>query len=326
MSEREITVIVPAYNVAAFILPCLHSLQAQTCRAWRCIVVDDGSLDDTADRVVRLDDPHISLVQQANAGVSAARNRALGMATGDYVMFLDGDDILHPQALDRLAHALDTRPAAVAAFGTFTKILPNGAPYPGQKPLDRHVYPDGDVLETMLHGNFLANGGHMLIRTEAARRLGGFDAAIRLSEDWEFWCRLAAEGEFAFVGNAPEIFSLRVRPGSSSGGLSVDWANHQPALAAIAGNPKIRGRFSDAAWARIERAMTASAMWEAGRVNFTMRRFEAARRLMLGAFRLEPNSKRAVFLAAAGVQRLTNRPTLSRLRYRDADMEADALG
>jgi hypothetical protein len=324
MSERESVVIVPAYNVADYILPCLHSIQAQTYPHWRCIVVDDGSLDDTARRVLALDDARVSLVQQTNAGVSAARNRALAMAAGPYVMFLDGDDILHPQALDRLAHALDTRPAAVASFGTFTKILPNGAPYPGQKPLDRHVYPDGDVLETMLHENFLANGGHMLIRTEAARRLGGFDASIRLSEDWEFWCRLAADGEFAFVGNEPEIFSLRVRPGSASGGLSVEWANHQPALAAIAGNPRIRNRFSEAAWTRIERAMTASAMWEAGRVNFTMRRFEAARKLMLGAFRLDPSSKRAVFLAAAGVQRLTNRPTLSRLRYRDTDLEADA--
>lgn len=325
MSQPEITVIVPAYNVADFILPCLRSVQSQTRAMWRCIVVDDGSLDDTAGLVVRLDDPKISLVQQSNAGVSAARNRALAMATGDHVMFLDGDDILHPQALDRLARALDARPKAVAAYGTFTKILPSGAPYPGQKPLAQHVYPDGDVLEPMLHENFLANGGHMLIRTEVARRLGGFDGAIRLSEDWEFWCRLAAEGEFAFVGNEPEIFSLRVRPGSSSGGLSVDWANHQPALAAIAGNPRIRARFSDAAWARIERAMTASAMWEAGRVNFTMRRFGAARKLMLGAFRLEPSPKRAVFLAAAGVQRLTNRPTLSRLRFRDADMDADAL-
>jgi hypothetical protein len=325
MSEREITVIVPAYNVADFILPCLRSVQSQTHAMWRCIVVDDGSLDGTGARVIELGDPRISLVQQSNAGVSAARNRALAMAAGEHVMFLDGDDILHPQALARLARALDERPDAVAAYGTFAKILPNGAPYPGQKPLARHVYPDGDVLETMLHGNFLANGGHVLIRTEVARRLKGFDGSIRLSEDWEFWCRLAAEGEFAFVGNEPEIFSLRVRPGSSSGGLSVDWANHQPALEAIAGNPRIRDRFKAADWARIERAMTASAMWEAGRVNFTMRRFTPARQLMLGAFRLEPSPKRLAFLMAAAVQRFTNRPTLSRLRFRDADLEADAL-
>ncbi len=324
MSEPEITVIIPAYNVADFILPCLASVTSQTHRRWRCIVVDDGSNDETAARVRSLDDTRITLLQQANAGVSAARNNGLSLATGEHVMFLDGDDLLHPTALARLADALANRPVAVAAFGTFLKILPGGAPYPGQKPLARHRYPDGDVLETMLRGNFLANGGHVLIRAEAARALGGFDPGIRLSEDWEFWCRLAARGEFAFIGNEPEVFSLRVRPGSSSGGLSVDWANHQPCLAAITGNPEIRARFDARTWRRLVRSMRASGMWEAGRVNFTMRRFGPARRLMLGALRIEPTPKRVVMLTAAAFQRCTNRPLLSRLRYRDSDIDADA--
>ena len=323
MSEPEITVIIPAYNVADFVLPCLASVTSQTHGNWRCIVVDDGSTDATAVRVRSLDDSRITLVQQANAGVSAARNHGLSLATGEHVMFLDGDDVLHPTALARLAAALGSRPSAVVAFGTFLKILPGGAPYPGQKPLARHRYPDGDVLETMLRGNFLANGGHVLIRTEAARALGGFDSRIRLSEDWEFWCRLAARGEFAFIGNEPEVFSLRVRPGSSSGGLSVDWANHQPCLAAIMGNPEIRARFDARAWRRLTRSMRASGMWEAGRVNFTMRRFSPARRLMLGALRIEPTPKRIAMLTAAVFQRWTNRPLLSRLRFRDTDIDAD---
>jgi GT2 family glycosyltransferase len=326
MSEPEITVIIPAYNVADFVLPCLASVTSQTHLSWRCIVVDDGSTDDTAARVKTLDDPRITLVQQANAGVSAARNLGLSRATGEHVMFLDGDDMLHPTAFARLSAALAERPAAVAAFGTFLKILPGGAPYPGQKPLARHHYPDGDVLEAMLHGNFLANGGHVLIRTKAARALGGFDTGIRLSEDWEFWCRLAARGEFAFIGNEPEVFSLRVRPGSSSGGLSVDWANHQPCLAAIMGNADIRARFGERHWQRLTRSIRASGMWEAGRVNFTMRRFGPARRLMLGAVGLEPTPRRVAMLAAAAFQRLTNRPLLSRLRYRDSDLDADTAG
>lgn len=194
MSGPQITVIIPAYNVADFILPCLRSVTSQTMQHWRAIVIDDGSTDATAAQVRMLDDPRVTLVQQANAGVSAARNNGLAMATGRYLMFLDGDDVLHPEAFARLSAALDARPVAVASFGTFTKILPSGAPYPGQKPLARHVYPDGDVLEAMLRGNFLANGGHVLIRTGDARALGGFDPGIRLSEDWEFWCRLAARG------------------------------------------------------------------------------------------------------------------------------------
>jgi glycosyltransferase involved in cell wall biosynthesis len=323
MSAPEITVIIPAYNVADFILPCLRSVTSQTHRQWRCIVVDDGSTDGTATRVVTINDPRITLVQQSNGGVSRARNHGLSLAAGRYVMFLDGDDILNPTALARLADMLDKRPEAVAAFGTFLKILPNGAPYPGQKPLAQHHYPDGDVLETMLRENFFANGGHVLIRSEVAKALGGFNAGIRLSEDWEFWCRLAARGPFAFIGNEPEVFSLRVRPGSSSGGLSVDWANHQPCLDAIAGNREIRERFDAGKWQRLSRSMRASGMWEAGRVNFTMRRFGTARKLMWRAFGMEPTPKRGAMLAAAEIQRWTGRALLSRLRYRDSDIEAN---
>lgn len=323
MSDPQITVIVPAYNVAGLILPCLASIMAQSRDDWQAIVVDDGSTDATADEIRTLDDPRISLVQQRNAGVSAARNHGLSLAHGRFAMFLDGDDVLNPTAFARLGAALDARQQAVAAFGTFLKILPSGAPYPGQKPLALHRYPDGDVLETMLRGNFLANGGHVLIRTDVARRLGGFDTRLRLSEDWEFWCRLAAEGEFAFIGTEPEVFSLRVRPGSSSGGLSVDWANHQPCLDTIGGNTAIRARFPAPAWRKLERAMRASQMWECGRVNFTMRRYREARTLMLGALRLEPTRKRVATFIAAAVQRRTNRTVMSRLRFRDQDVAAD---
>ncbi len=323
MSESQISVIVPAYNVAGLILPCLASIMSQSRGDWQAIVVDDGSTDATADEVRTLTDPRISLVQQANAGVSAARNAGLARADGRFAMFLDGDDVLNPTAFARLAAVLDRRDAAVAAFGTFLKILPGGAPYPGQKRLALHRYPDGDVLEAMLRGNFLANGGHVLIRTEVARRIGGFDTRLRLSEDWEFWCRLAAEGGFAFIGTEPEIFSLRVRPGSSSGGLSIDWAHHRPSLDAVLGNAAIRARFSDAEWRRLTRAMRASHMWECGRVNFTMRRFGEALRLMLASLLLERSPKRAATFAAAAVQRYTGRAFLSRLRFRDSDVSAD---
>jgi hypothetical protein len=322
----KISVIVPAYNVADYILPCLGSVLAQSWPAVECVVVDDGSSDATADRVAALADPRIRLLRQANAGVSAARNAGFAASGGDHVMFLDGDDLLHPTALERLAGTLADRPEAVAVFGTFLKILPSGASYPGQKPLARHAYPDGDVLAAMLRGNFLANGGHVLIRRSAAQAIGGFDARLRLSEDWEYWCRLAAQGDFAFAGREPEIFSLRVRPGSSSGGLSVDWANHLPCLETIAANTAIAGRFSASEWRGIRDAMWAAQMWEAGRVNFTMRHFAEARRLMLGALRLKATPKRWAMFAAAQLQQLTNYPLVSRLRFRDADLVDDSAG
>ena len=313
-----VTVIVPAYNIAGFIDDCLDSVLAQGFSDWECWVVDDGSLDATAARVLARTDPRIQLVQQPNAGVSAARNAGLAKALGRYAMFLDGDDRLHPQALERLAAALDGHPEASAAFGTLVKILADGSLYPGQKPLARHHYPSGDVLARIVEENFLANGGHVLVRTAAARAVGGFDASLRLSEDWEFWCRLAASGEFFFIGTAPEVFYLRVHRASAAAAAS-DWAKHQASLDAVLGNPALRGRFPAASWRRLARRVRASHMWEAGRVNFTTRRFAAARRLMLRSLLLHPRAKRiALFLLAQASQAL-NRPLASRLRFTDMD-------
>ena len=319
----DVTVIIPAYNVAAFIDDCLDSVLAQRFGSWECWVVDDGCVDATADRVLARTDPRIRLIRQANAGVSAARNAGLAQASGRYAMFLDGDDVLHPQALERLVTALDEHPEAAAAFGTLVKILPDGSLYPGQKPLARHRYPTGDVLARMVEENFLANGGHVLVRTTAARAVGGFDASLRLSEDWEFWCRLAAVGEFFFIGTEPEVFYLRVRPGSSAAAAS-DWAKHQASLEAVLGNKTLRSRFPAAAWPRLARQVRASHMWEAGRVNFTERRFAAARGLMLRSLLLHPRGKRiALFLLALASQAL-NRPLVSRLRFSDADAAVTA--
>ncbi len=89
----------------------------------------------------------------------------------------------------------------------------------------------------MIRENFLANGGHVLVRTEAARRIGGFDATLRLSEDRKFWCRLTAQGAFHFIGRVPEVFSLRVRPGSAFGPLAGDWANHRHSLEVVLDRP-----------------------------------------------------------------------------------------
>jgi len=326
MAEKSVTdvsVIIPAYNVAGFIEACLASVQAQSLETWECIVVDDGSQDGTAERVAAAPDRRVRLMRQPNQGVSAARNAGLAAARGRHVMFLDGDDLLHPTALERLLSALDGHHGAVAAFGAFVKLLANGAPYPQQKPLSQHRYPSGDVLSRMIEENFLANGGHVLVRTEAARQVGGFDSRLRLSEDWEFWCRLAAAGEFLFIGAVPEVFYLRVHGGSSSGLLACAWENHQRSVDTVLNNPELQKRFEPGAWLSLRRHVTASHLWEAGRVNFTNRRFPAARQLMLRSLRLHPRGKRLALFAIAQVSQFANRSLASRLRFRDDDERAE---
>jgi glycosyltransferase involved in cell wall biosynthesis len=314
----RVSIVVPAYNLERFIGACLASVLAQSCTDWECLVIDDGSADATAARVseaAQRSGGRIRLVTQANGGVSTARNNGLHAAQGACVMFLDGDDLLHPEALARLLAALDSQPAAVLAFGTFVKVNEDGSTFAGQKPLHLHRYPSGDVLADIVRDNFFANGGHVLIRAEAAVQAGGFNTRLRLSEDWDFWVRLALRGQFHFIGCEPEVFRLRMRLGSSSRNLAADWANHLPTIEAVLGNAELQARFSPQAWRRLSRQVMASHLWEAGRVNFVARRFREARRLMLASLRHEMKPKRVAMFGIAQLSQLTNRSYVSRLRF-----------
>lgn len=319
----SITIVVPAHNAELYISQTLRSVVEQTHPGWNLVVVDDGSTDRTA-ALARSVAPQATVLNGAREGVSRARNIGLSFSDTEYVLFLDADDVLEPDALDRLQSGFSTCYNAVASFGRFTKILPDGSAYPGQTDAGSARYPNGDVLRPMLKQNFLANGGHVLVRTEVARRVGGFDPSLRLSEDWEFWCRLAAQGPFVFISGAP-VMSLRVHTSSSSGALSREWANHLPALERVKNNPALRARFSHTEWTSLERSITASHMWEAGRVNFTYEQFLLARRLMLGSLYLAPNPKRVALFMMAQLSQLVHRSLVSRLRFvSDDDQESRA--
>ena len=106
------SIIVPAYNVADYLSAALASIQAQDLATWECLCVDDGSTDGTAAVLQRYAaaDARFRLFRQENAGVSVARNRALQEAKGDWILFLDGDDLLAPGLLSALQRAIDTAP------------------------------------------------------------------------------------------------------------------------------------------------------------------------------------------------------------------------
>ena len=310
---NDVSVVIPCYNSERLLPETLDSVIAQRGVDWRAIVVDDGSSDATAEIACQMD-PRISVLRQNRGGVSRARNAGAFHATSEYLMFLDADDLLHPHALSRLQSRLAKAPAAVAAFGSFDKILLDGSPYPGQANPLKARYPEGDVVEAMLRQNFLANGGHVLIRTEFVHRSGGFDQTLRLSEDWEFWCRLALLGSFIFIGGPP-VMALRVHPASTSGALSREWTNHLPALQRVRSNPALRELFAPKKWNRLERAIVASHMWEAGRINFSYRNFSAARHLMLRSLYQYPTLKRSMLFVVAQFSQLLDRSFVSRLRF-----------
>ena len=268
------------------------SVLAQTHRDWSLVVVDDGSTDGTGDFAAGLADRRITLIRQTNAGVSAARNRGTVelLDRNAAILFLDADDWLAPDALSRLAAALDASPQATAAVGPYTVATSNTVRHPSS----------GDLLQRLLVRNLFANGGHLLLRSDAVRRAGGFVPGIAYGEDWEFWIRIALQGPFAAtLGRAPVLF-VRQHPGGACHRLAFDPFAFGPCMAAIFGNPALLARFGPVRLAAIRRHTEAENHWIIGRELIRHGRSGEGKVWLRRSVRAHHTVRRVALLAGAG--------------------------
>ncbi len=296
----HIAVIIPAYNAAAWLPGCLGSLRAQTHADWSAIVIDDGSTDDTAAVAGAQPDTRIHLVRQANAGVSAARNRGIAAAldrTGDRragaILFLDADDWLSPDALTRLAATLDASPWAVAAAGPYAAVRPDGRVSRASSP------PSGCLLARLLVRNLFVNGGQLLICREAVEAAGLFRPELPFGEDWEYWTRLATLGEFASVPRGTPVLYAREQPGSAYRRMATDPGHASAAVSAVHENPGLHARFGSAVLALLRDKAEADSHWIIGREHIRHGRVRNGLRWLRRSLRQAPSAKRAVMILLA---------------------------
>jgi glycosyltransferase involved in cell wall biosynthesis len=225
--EPLVAVIIATYNYGRFIAEALESVRAQTCDAWECVVVDDGSTDDTADVVQRIaaNDRRIRFVHQANAGPNAARNAGVDRTRAPFLQFLDADDLIGPSKLARQLDLFSCNPEAALLYGGVKYfrganplLAPGDTEWIDLPPL-RSVSGSGDAMVgTLLEDNILVIEAP-LVRRSAFESALGFDPRIRRLEDWELWLRMALHGA-AFVYDDAEppdsISYVRVHAQSSS--------------------------------------------------------------------------------------------------------------
>jgi len=216
------------------------------------IVVDDGSTDDTIAIVRANRDPRLRLMQNDAGGVSAARNFGARNAHGDWLVFLDADDRLRPDAVATLLAAAEGAPHAVLVYGDYNTIDSAGRTLGRRNLLKGRQKPSGNVLERLASGNFIVNGGIMLIRTESFRATGGFDVSLRYCEDWHCWCRLAATGEFAYVPKL--LLDYRLHTANTMNAAVRTPQDFLPAVARVFDDELILGKLSTGAAPRLRQA------------------------------------------------------------------------
>jgi len=189
----RVSLIIPTFNSGRLVVEAIASALAQTLPPDEIIVIDDGSTDDTQERLAQFSPP-VRCIRQENQGVAAARNRGLAEATGDVIAFLDADDVWFNRKLELQLAALAEHPE-ICMLGTRVINWPAGAAPSVAADTD---LPIGKVLwERLVVRNYFVTSS-VIVRRSALEKVGGFDPALRGPEDYDLWIRLA---ETAQVGN-----------------------------------------------------------------------------------------------------------------------------
>lgn len=195
-----ISVIIPVYNGKKTIRETIESVLNQTFYDWELIVINDGSQDSTFEIVSSIQDPRVKIFSYPNAGLAASRNRGIAQACGEYISFLDADDLWTPDKLEAQLTALQENPQASVAY-SWSDYIDESSQFLRR---GSHITVNGDVYAKLLLTDFFENGSNPLIRRQALTAVGGFDGSIDTAADWDMWLRLAARYHFVAVPS-PQI-------------------------------------------------------------------------------------------------------------------------
>ncbi len=191
-----VSAIIPNYNYARYVGEAVESALGQTYPNIEVIVVDDGSKDNSLE-VLEKYRKRIKIIEQENSGVCVARNRGVAESKGEYIAFLDADDVWLPEKIAIQIHELEESPGAVFTNCGMQLIDPDG------KPLGSLVEgKSGNVTSTLLGFNEPATVGIAstgLVSRRIFETISGFDTRLSTAADWDFCFRLSRLGEFIFI-------------------------------------------------------------------------------------------------------------------------------
>jgi len=203
------SVIIPAYNAERYIAKAIESCLCQTYAPHEIIVIDDASTDGTAAVAESFPSPVCVIRLAENMGVAAARNRGIQASAGDWIAFLDADDWFLPEKLELQRRCALENEKAVLIYAGFVTSL-NGVESPA-----RFVPPA--ALWSMLRYRCAINADTVALRRDAFDAVGGFDASLRVCEDWDLWLRIAVRYPVVLFAAIPEPLAVyRITPGSIS--------------------------------------------------------------------------------------------------------------
>lgn len=192
----KLSVLIPTYNRATLLPEAVHSVLSQTYRELEVVVIDDGSTDDTAAALARINDRRLRYLPQPHRGVGATLNAGWQAVTSEYIARLDSDDVWLPELVGALLPRLEENANVMLAYGRAQMMRADGTLLPqllGAPPKFSQ-----DALASLLYGDCVTPMA-VIMRRDALAQVGGYDERLIGNEDWDLWLRLAERGSIVYV-------------------------------------------------------------------------------------------------------------------------------
>lgn len=194
--EPLISVIIPTYNRAKTIIRAIESALKQTYTNMEIIIVDDASGDNTGEIVKGIEDSRIKYIKhETNKGGAAARNTGIDEAKGEYVAFLDSDDVWLPEKIEKQVKLFERSDPKIGVIYTgFYRTDEDDR-------ITEHVTPSkkGDLYNRLLEGNFIGTTSVIMAKRECLKQVGGFNASLPSCQDWDLYIRLSKVCHYDYI-------------------------------------------------------------------------------------------------------------------------------
>ena len=191
----KVSVVIPAYNAMTYLPETLDSVLKQTFTDFEVLIVNDGSTDSIVTWASAITDPRVQLISQDNQGLPGARNTGIAHAKGEYIAFLDADDLWEPTKLEKQVQCFQENPNAGVVY-TWSLLVdeygkPTGRIFASQA--------EGNVWQQLLETDVISNGSSAMVRKDCFEAVGVFDHTLTSAEDLDMWLRIASQYSFAVV-------------------------------------------------------------------------------------------------------------------------------
>ncbi|MGF1672663.1 MAG: glycosyltransferase family 2 protein [Rivularia sp. (in: cyanobacteria)] len=191
----KVSIIIPAYNAMTYLPETLESAFQQTFTDFEILIINDGSSDNLVEWVSQITDKRVKLISQENQGVSIARNTGINNSQGEYIAFLDADDLWEATKLEKQVNCLEANPTVGLTY-TWTTFIDQFSQPTGVSIVS---HAQGYVWEEIVVRDMISTGSSTMIRAECFKKVGLFDADLSVGEDRDMWTRIALIYPFAVI-------------------------------------------------------------------------------------------------------------------------------